>query len=97
MRHVREEDPLSPQDPPPEQPSVAAPAPTRRRSDHHPVNWLLVVPIVVPLLTLLFNNDGPRIGGFPAFYWMQFAFIPLGVLCTAIVYQVTKRRKGDDR
>ncbi|RFU36936.1 DUF3311 domain-containing protein [Actinomadura logoneensis] len=86
---------MAPQDPPPE-PPTAAPA-TPRRSDHHPLNWLLVVPVVVPLLTLLFNHDGPRIGGFPAFYWMQFAFIPLGVLCTAAVYQATKRRKEDDR
>lgn len=86
---------MSPQDQPPETREDAAPA--RRRSDHHPVNWLLVVPIVVPLLTFLFNSDKPRIAGFPAFYWMQFAFIPLGVICTAIVYQATKHRKGDDR
>ncbi|MCP2342327.1 DUF3311 domain-containing protein [Actinomadura rupiterrae] len=92
---------MAPQDPPPE-PSEGAPSATaegnaRRRSDRHPVNWLLVVPVVVPLLTMLFNHDGPRIAGFPAFYWMQFAFIPLGVLCTAIVYQATKRGKGGDR
>ncbi|MFC4913838.1 DUF3311 domain-containing protein [Actinomadura gamaensis] len=93
---------MAPQEPPPdssEAPSSVSPdaAPTRRRSDHHPVNWLLVVPVVVPLLTMLFNHDGPRLGGFPAFYWMQFAFIPLGVVCTTVVYQTTKRRKGDDR
>ncbi|HEU5028455.1 MAG TPA: DUF3311 domain-containing protein [Spirillospora sp.] len=63
-----------------------------RRSDRSPWNWLLIVPIVVPLLTFLFNSDGPRLAGFPAFYWMQLAFIPLGVACTVIVYLMTRKR-----
>ncbi|MFC6887240.1 MULTISPECIES: DUF3311 domain-containing protein [Actinomadura] len=66
--------------------------PGERRSDRSPWNWLLVVPVVVPLLTLLFNKDEPRLAGFPAFYWMQFAFIPLGVLCTVLVYRMTRKR-----
>ncbi|GAA1574970.1 hypothetical protein GCM10009678_67080 [Actinomadura kijaniata] len=66
--------------------------PETRRSDRSPWNWLLVIPVVVPLLTFLFNSDGPRIAGFPAFYWIQFAFIPLGVLCTVVVYRATKRK-----
>ncbi|GAA1626316.1 DUF3311 domain-containing protein [Actinoplanes couchii] len=64
------------------------------RSDRSPWNWLLVVPIVVPLLTFLFNHDEPRIGGFPLFYWLQFAFILLGVTTTTIVYQMTKRSRS---
>lgn len=64
------------------------------RSDASPWNWLLVVPIVVPLLTFLYNSDEPRIGGFPLFYWLQFAFILLGVTTTTIVYQMTKRGRS---
>jgi hypothetical protein len=81
----------------------AVPAPQAPpRTDRSPWNWLLVVPIVVPLLTPLFNADSPRLFGFPMFYWLQFAFILLGVGATSIVYQKTKsssRRPsgGDDR
>lgn len=63
-----------------------------RAKDRSPWNWLLFVPIVVPLLTPLFNHDSPRLLGFPTFYWLQFAFILLGVGTTTLVYQMTKRR-----
>lgn len=65
--------------------------PPAERSDHSPWNWLLVVPIVIPLLTFLYDGVEPRLFGFPRFYWMQLAFIALGVACTAIVYRMTKR------
>jgi hypothetical protein len=67
-------------------------APQQQRSDASPWNWLLLVPIVVPLLTFLYNSEEPRLVGFPLFYWMQLAFIALGVLTTTVVYQATKRR-----
>ncbi|GGK88140.1 DUF3311 domain-containing protein [Mangrovihabitans endophyticus] len=65
-----------------------------RRSDHSPWNWLLVVPIVLPLLTPLFNIDSPRLWGFPAFYWLQFLFILVGVATTSIVYRMTRIRRA---
>ena len=61
------------------------------RTDRSPWNWLLVLPIVLPLLTPLFNYETPRLFGFPAFYWLQFAFILVGVASTSVVYQMTKR------
>jgi hypothetical protein len=60
--------------------------------DRSPWNWLLFVPIIVPLLTPLFNADAPRLFGFPRFYWLQLAFIVLGVASTTLVYQMTKKR-----
>ena len=54
--------------------------------------WLLIVPVVVPLLTFLYNGKDPRLFGFPRFYWLQLAFILLGVATAAFVYQVTKDR-----
>ncbi|MEU8817944.1 DUF3311 domain-containing protein [Actinoplanes sp. NPDC048796] len=63
----------------------------RRRTDRSPWNWLLLLPIVVPVLTFIYNRDEPRLFGFPAFYWIQFLFILLGVGTTTIVYQMTKR------
>ena len=67
---------------------MSAPTP---RSDRSPWNWLLVLPIVLPLITPLYNFDSPRLWGFPAFYWLQFAFILVGVATTSLVYQMTRR------
>jgi len=46
---------------------------------------LLLVPLLV-LVTPLYNSDEPRVWGFPLFYWVQLLFVPLGVLCVAVVY-----------
>jgi hypothetical protein len=74
----------------PESPEVTPPEKTAR-SDRSPWNWLLAIPIVVPLLTPLYNHDSPRLWGFPAFYWLQFLFILLGVTTTSVVYRMTRR------
>ncbi|GAA2608069.1 hypothetical protein GCM10010399_43650 [Dactylosporangium fulvum] len=65
---------------------------TPRVGDKSPWNWLLFIPIIVPLVTVWYNADSPRILGFPRFYWMQLAIIALGVGTTTLVYQMTKRR-----
>jgi hypothetical protein len=72
-------------------PSAGPPA--SRSVDRSPWHWLLLVPIVVPLVTAFFNADGPRLLGFPRFYWLQLAYIILGVATTTFVYQLTKRRR----
>lgn len=53
-------------------------------------HWLLVVPVLVPLLVFLYNGKDPRLLGFPRFYWLQLAFILLGVATTTLVYHLTK-------
>lgn len=65
-----------------------------RKSDLSPWNLLLLLPIAIPLMPFLFNFEEPRLFGFPAFYWIQLAFIVLGVVTTTFVYQITKP-KGD--
>ena len=67
--------------------------PPAERTDHSPWNWLLLVPIVVPLLTFLYDDVEPRLFGFPRFYWLQLAFIALGVAVTVVVYRKTRHRK----
>jgi uncharacterized membrane protein len=67
------------------------------RSDRSPWNWLLVVPIVVPLLVPLYNKVEPTLFGWPAFYWLQLAFVALGVLTTSIVYRMTRRSPAEQQ
>jgi uncharacterized membrane protein HdeD (DUF308 family) len=74
---------------PPSTPETQDVAP--RRSDRSPWNWLLLVPIVVPLLVPLYNSIDPQLGSWPLFYWLQLAFVALGVATTALVYRMTRR------
>jgi hypothetical protein len=69
-----------------------APGPAPARSDRSPWNWLLLVPIVLPLLTFVYNRETPRIAGFPFFFWFQLLFPPLAVVATTIVFLRAKRR-----
>ena len=57
-------------------------------------HWLLVIPVVVPLLVFLFNGKNPYVLGFPRFYWLQLVFILLSVATTLAVYHLTKGREG---
>ena len=74
---------------PPSTPGAQDVAP--RRSDRSPWNWLLLVPIVVPLIVPLYNAVEPELGSWPLFYWLQLAFVVLGVATTALVYRMTRR------
>jgi hypothetical protein len=66
------------------------------RSDRSPWNWLLLIPIVLPLIVPIFNRVEPTLFGWPFFYWFQLALVGLGVLTTVVVYRAT-RRSGTDR
>ncbi|MFI0408703.1 DUF3311 domain-containing protein [Actinomadura sp. 3N508] len=79
-------------DPPPPSPPAPPPPPSSGRSDRSPWNWLLLLPVAVPLMTFIYNSDEPRLAGFPAFYWIQLAFILLGVSTTVVVYRMTRKR-----
>jgi uncharacterized protein DUF3311 len=56
----------------------------------NPWNLVLLIPFIV-LLTPLYNTDSPALFGMPFFYWFQFLVIPVGVLCTIIVYRMTRK------
>ena len=74
-----------PQDPPPA--ALVHPA----RSDRAPWHWLLLLPIVLPLLTFVYNRETPRLLGFPFFFWFQISFTLLAAAVTAFVFVKTKR------
>ena len=54
-----------------------------------PWNLFLLVPFVM-LWTPWINSLEPRLFGMPFFYWVQFAFVPVGVLAVAVVYLKTR-------
>ncbi len=75
-----------------EDPRPPRPDAPRRTTDRNPWNWLLVLPVVVPLLIPVFNRADPALFGFPFFYWGQLAVIVLGVATTTTVYRMTRDR-----
>ncbi|MFG1605297.1 DUF3311 domain-containing protein [Actinoplanes sp. NPDC049265] len=58
----------------------------RRRKDASPWNWLLLIPIALPLLPFLYNRVEPTLWGLPFFYWCQLGFAFLASLILAIVH-----------
>jgi hypothetical protein len=78
---------------PPGDPATEQVAPHRR--DRSPWHWLLLVPIVVVLLVPLYNRVEPTLFGWPLFYWLQLAFVALGVATTALVYRMTRRSSAE--
>ncbi len=75
-----------PQDPLPE--ASLRPAMT----DRNRWNWLLLIPIVLPLLTFVYNRETPRLFGFPFFFWFQLFFTLLAAGTTTVVYLLTRPR-----
>lgn len=62
---------------------MAAPA----RSRHW--QWLLVIPLVAPLLTPLTNRIEPALFGVPFFFWYQFACALLAMVVITVVHLAT--------
>jgi hypothetical protein len=60
--------------------------PTRRPA----FKWLLAIPMVLPLLTPLYNRMTPEFWGIPFFYWYQMGCAIFNCLMITFVYQVTK-------
>jgi hypothetical protein len=53
---------------------------------------LLLIPIVGLLATPIYAKPDPELGGFPFFYWYQFAWVPISVAITFFVYTRTRTR-----
>ena len=52
-------------------------------------NLLLLLPFLM-LVTPWINAAEPRLFGMPFFYWIQFAFVPVGVLSVAVGLLTTR-------
>jgi hypothetical protein len=64
-----------------------------RRADASRWHWLLLVAVIVPLATPLFNRIEPKLFGLPFFYWSQLAFAILSTSVIAVVHLATKGRQ----
>jgi hypothetical protein len=53
---------------------------------------LLLVQFAAVLITGIYTRETPKFAGIPFFYWYQFAWIPLSVILTFIVYVATRER-----
>ncbi|GAB7039959.1 hypothetical protein JCM9533A_38090 [Catenuloplanes niger JCM 9533] len=62
------------------------------RADSSPWHWLLWVPIVIPLMPVLYDEMEPRLLGIPFYYWSQLAFAGLASLVITVVHVATKDR-----
>ncbi|MEO7982374.1 MAG: DUF3311 domain-containing protein [Sporichthyaceae bacterium] len=76
----------------PEERRNGVPGSTARaeRSDHHPINWLLLLPLVITLFPPVYNSIDPTLLDVPFFYWYQMAAILVSVVITLLVYRKTR-------
>ena len=55
------------------------------------VYLLLSLPFFGLLWPGLYASDAPRLGQIPFFYWYQFLWVVLSVVCTGLAYLVDRR------
>lgn len=60
--------------------------------DWSPWLLLLIIPVVLPLITTVYNRVEPTFMGIPAFYWIQLAYVPMSAGITGFVYLKTRKR-----
>jgi len=60
-----------------------------------PWNLLLLLPFLM-LVTPWINFAEPRLFGMPFFYWIQFAWVFVGVVAVAIVFVKTRDEANPD-
>jgi Protein of unknown function (DUF3311) len=62
------------------------------------VALLILAPIVALMLVGTYANEGPRLWGFPFFYWYQLLWVFIASGCTYLAYVlVHNARRGGDR
>lgn len=69
------------------------PPPARTTTVRRGWHWLLVIPMVLPLLTPVYNRRDPQLWGVPFFYWYQIGCVVVASLIMIFVYLVTKGRR----
>ena len=55
--------------------------------------YLLLLPFLGLLSVPFYNEQNPELFGFPFFYWIQFAWVPVTSILTYIVYRKDKMKE----
>lgn len=76
-----------------QQPDRSRPEEDIGNPDWSPWVLLLIVPIVIPLIPMIYNRVEPDFYGIPAYYWIQLAYVPMSAALTGIVYLKTRKKK----
>ena len=79
--------------PDPQQPDRSRPNEDIGNPDWSPWVLLLIIPIVIPLIPMIYNRVEPDLFGIPAYYWIQLAFVPMSAALTGVVYMKTRKKK----
>jgi Protein of unknown function (DUF3311) len=61
--------------------------------DSSPWHLLLVMPILLPLVTPLYNRTLPDFAGIPFFYWFQMGLVAFSTVVIVVVHLLTKERR----
>jgi len=56
---------------------------------------LLAIPVLALLIVPIYAKDGPRLWGFPFFYWYQFLWVFLASGFTYAAYALIGRTRGE--
>ena len=76
--------------------STSTPSPDEREGlRFSPWNLLLLLPFLM-LVTPWINFAEPRLFGLPFFYWIQFAWVAVGVVTVGIVFVKTRDEVNPD-
>src|SRR2546421_9052825 len=67
------------------------PEPPDDRPYHSGWQWLLLIPVVLPFLTPLYNRVDPQLCGGPFFYSGQLAFVLVDIPVIALVHNLCNR------
>lgn len=76
-----------------QQPDRSRPEEDIGNPDWSPWVLLLIIPIVIPLIPMIYNRVEPTLFDIPAFYWIQLAYVPMSAAVTGIVYMKTRKKK----
>lgn len=76
-----------------QQPDRSRPEEDIGNPDWSPWVLLLIIPIVIPLIPMIYNRVEPTLFDIPAFYWIQLAYVPMSAAITGIVYMKTRKKK----
>jgi hypothetical protein len=63
----------------------------QRLPDTSHAHWWLLLPVIAPLTTPLYNRVEPRLSGVPFFYWFQLGLAALSTVVITLVHLMRRK------